>query len=361
MEIDKALDKLEQASFIDDDDSEVPPSDIVAFNDIKSCSDLKRMHASENLQLNPDFQRDFVWNHSQQTRFIDSLIKRLPIPSMCLAFDFRTEKWIVIDGRQRISTIIRFLDEDKNWTLSKLDDVDPKISGQHTKDFHTNSTLRKYYNRVEDLSIPVTVLRCDMSKESHTEYLFTIFHRLNTYGVKITNQEIRNCIFGGPFNQLLFELDSYPNWRKLNAMKPGENYRFSKQEIILRAFAFSENLGEYNGQLAKFLNKYMKANRKLNFDPIEDKKSRFQRSIDLIFNNIFDKKSWKLSVSVQEALLVGVIKNLESLEEKSSEELKNKFKELQEIKAFSSDRLKEGLSSKARVNERMSAANLIFS
>src|SRR5690606_17196849 len=107
-----------------------------------------------------------------------------------------------IDGLQRMATINRFL-EGGDWKLSRLEDIDPKLRGQSVAAIKTSNTkLHNYYTRVENLSIPLTVLRCDFSKSSHMEYLFTIFHRLNAGGTKLNNQEIRNCIYGGPFNQL---------------------------------------------------------------------------------------------------------------------------------------------------------------
>ena len=91
----------------------------------------------------------------------------------------------------------------------------PILSGKTVSEIRDGTpSLRKFYDRVENVSIPVTILRCDMSKVSHSEYVFTIFHRLNTGGSKLNNQEIRNCIFSGPFNDLLAILDKQFTWRR---------------------------------------------------------------------------------------------------------------------------------------------------
>lgn len=120
---------LEQQSFQQEDYAELPPSDIVSYNELRSCADLFRMHEQGILNANPEFQRDVVWKGADQTRFIDSLIKQLPIPSMCFAHDYKIQKWIVIDGLQRISSIVRFL-SGGDWKLSSLDDIDQGISGK---------------------------------------------------------------------------------------------------------------------------------------------------------------------------------------------------------------------------------------
>ena len=72
--------KEEEEKLSDTEDySETPPSDIVAFNELRSCADLVRMHRAHQLVIQPDFQRDVVWSNPSQSRFIDSLAKQLPI------------------------------------------------------------------------------------------------------------------------------------------------------------------------------------------------------------------------------------------------------------------------------------------
>ncbi len=252
------LNDLEQKTFEEDDSYELPPSDIIAYNELRSCADLFRMYTQGILDIQPEFQRDVVWKDAQQTRFVDSLVKQLPIPSMCFSLDFKSQKWQVIDGLQRMSSIVRFL-KGTDWKLSKLEDIDPKISGKQVSDFlDINSELYQYYTRVENLTLPITVLRCDYTKSSHTNYLFTIFHRLNTGAVGLNNQEIRNCIFSGPFNQLLKDLDKTPSWKHLVGLKKEKGNRFINQEIILRFFALGDRFENYSGRLANFLNDYMK-------------------------------------------------------------------------------------------------------
>jgi uncharacterized protein with ParB-like and HNH nuclease domain len=207
--------KTEDLEFSTDDSNQQPPADIVAYNELRSCADLFRMFKSGILDLQPDFQRDFVWPSTDQTRFIDSLVKQLPIPSMCLAYDYKVQRWIVIDGLQRLSTIIRFLDGN-DWKLSDLEDIDKNLRGKSAAFFKTTTgDMHRYYTQVENLSLPLNVLRCDFSKKDHMMYIFSIFHRLNAGGSKLNNQEIRNCIYNGPFNEMLRKVDHYENWRRV--------------------------------------------------------------------------------------------------------------------------------------------------
>jgi hypothetical protein len=353
----------EKETFEEPDTNDTPPTDIIAFNEQRSCADLYRMKQQGDLDLNPEFQRTFVWPGTDQTRFIDSLIKQLPIPSMCFGFDYKTQKWIVIDGLQRMSTIVRFLDGD-DWELAQLSDVTPAIQGRSVASIkQKHSDLHKYYKLVENLSIPITVLRCDFSKESHMEYLFTIFHRLNSGGKKLNNQEIRNCIFQGPFNDLLKDLDQFKAWRTLNYMKKDDSERFKKQELILRFFAFHDRYEKYTGGLSKFLNVYMKDYRKANDDWLNEKRKIFEETVSILNDKIFSNSSstQRISITLIEALLVGISRNIALCRKKSSRDMLRCFENLKNEDAFSEEAMREGLSSKQKVISRLSEAEKTFS
>jgi Protein of unknown function DUF262 len=357
------IEELEDPDFMEDDSNESPPGDIVAYNELRSCADLFRMHEEKILDIQPEFQRDFVWKPADQTRFIDSLIKQLPIPSMCFALDYKKDRWIVIDGLQRMSTIIKFL-EGSDWKLSKLKDINQEIAGKTSAAMKNakSGPLKNYFSRVQNVSLPINVLRCDFSKKSHMEYLFTIFHRLNAGGVKLNNQEIRNCIYGGNFNDLIRELDEYPHWMTLNRMKKGEHYRFVKQELILRFFAFLDRRSKYSGQIAKFLNDYMYDYRKADDGFIDEKRKLFERTITALTEKVFpDGPDARIPTSVMEAALVAVANNIKAVERLSAAELRKRYNRLRNAKEFKEKAVAEGLSKKDKVKGRFKVAEKIIS
>ncbi|WP_417478174.1 DUF262 domain-containing protein [Maricaulis sp.] len=353
--------EMEDPDFTETDSNEVPPIDIVAFNELRSCADLYRLHDEGVLDVEPDFQREFVWSGAAQTRFIDSLTKQLPIPSMCLAFDYRKEIWVAIDGRQRLSTLFRFLGKEK-WRLSKLDDINPEIAGQLcTKIGQPGTDLYRYYQRVSNTSIPINVLRCDFGKSDHMDYIFTIFHRLNSGGIKLNNQEIRNCIFQGPFNDFLSEIDCYEPWRRINRMQEGKNYRRVKQELCLRFLAFREAPGAYAGQVAKFLNAFMKEYKEADQTKIEEFRSVVERTTKIVSAGVFADEVVTTPTSVMEAMLVAISNNLDHLENESPPELHSRYHQLRDDENFREDSVAEGLSKKDKVAKRLAAAARIFS
>lgn len=354
------LKKLEDESLYEDNHAETPPTDIVAYNELRSCADLYRMHAQKILNIHPEFQRAVVWSSVAQTRFVDSLIKQLPIPSMCFGLDNKQQKWIVIDGLQRMHTIVRFL-EGGDWTLSKLDDIDGAIAGKSVASIKPiNSALHAFYTRVENLSIPITVLRCDFTKKNHLEYLNTIFHRLNAGAVRLNNQEIRNCIYGGPFNDLLRSLDEYPAWRKINRMKPKEAYRFTKQERILRFFSLLESYENYDGHLSSFLNSYMFENRNITDEEKNAKAALFKKAVDCLFEKALSSIPPTSASTIVEAALVGVARNITVLAGSKATEVKKYYQKLIGHPDFLEKSLVEGLSKKPKVIQRLNTAVNIF-
>lgn len=358
VEYDEELKSKEESQTEEDDFSETPPPDIVAFNELRSCADLVRMSTTKQLVIKPDFQRDIVWKKPAQTRFIDSLVKQLPIPSMCLSLDYKTEKRLMIDGLQRISSIIKFLSTE-DWRLSSLDDIDSRISGRTPK--HIKEKHSDIYSRIENLTIPVTVLRCDYSKRSHMQYLFTIFHRLNTGGNKLSNQEIRNCIFQGKFNEMLKSLVQKTETRDLFSLKKDESYRFAHEELFLRAFTFANKLDSYNGKLAKYLNSFMEDQRKITSEDIDTLSDKMHRTLELLYSRILDGKSLpRLSKATIEAILVAIYTNIDGLEKSSNKELRKKYEYLRKDENFSILNLKEGLAATEKVKSRIRTAIEIF-
>ena len=358
-EFDQELEDAEEEQAYTDDSDETPPSDIVAFNELRSCADLYRLYTEGQLDISPDYQRDVVWPATNQTRFIDSLAKQLPIPSMCISLDYKNDRRQVVDGLQRMSSIIRFLGE-KSWRLSNLEDIDKNISNKKVEFIQREH--KEIYTRIENTTIPVTVLRCDLSKRSHQEYLFTIFHRLNTGALRLTNQEIRNCIFSGKFNDLLKELASDKRYVALLDIKANRKYRFSNEELVLRVLSFSEGHSRYTGPLTKHLNAFMARNRNAKSAVLEAFEENFVTTLDILYKKCLNEEPLpRLSKATTEALMVGVIRNLEVSNNRRKREWRQLYSMLRNDPLFSADALKEGLAARDRVIARLDRAVEIFS
>ena len=357
----KKIADLEKESLEEGGFQETPPTDVVAYTELRSCADLYRMYDDDILKIQPEFQREVVWKGPAQTRFIDSLIKQLPIPSLCFGLDYNTEEWQVIDGLQRISSVIRFLKPDSDWELSVLEDVDPRIAGTGVVEFRKKGTdLFKLYQRIQNATLPITVLRCDTTKETHSNYLFMIFHRLNTGGMKLNNQEIRNCIFAGSFNNLLKKLDQNHDWLSLHRLKEPTPDRFKRRELILRFLTFTTKFESYNGELSRFLNSFMRENRNAQKRELDKLERLFNRAVKVIATNLLADLDDRPSLTLLEALLVGVGRNVAKLEKNTQNTIKQSFRRLKQDPEFADQMLLEGLAKRQRLINRMQSAVSAF-
>ena len=288
-----------------------PPKDVVAFNELRSCADLYRLFKEEVLDIQPEFQRDVVWKLPEQTVFIDSLIKQLPIPSMCFSLDFNTQKWQVVDGLQRMTAIVKFLDDSVEWRLSRRTDINSKISGRTNFDIRDGDQASAIlYRKIQNLSLPITVIRCDLTKVEHSEYLFTIFHRLNSGGSRLNHQEIRNCIYSGSFNNLLRDLDKSSSWKVIKNLLPARGARFRSIELILRFFALYAGQEKYTGNMPSFLNTFMRENRKIEPAQSKELSKLFNETVGSLLKAIDNSKEKRVGYTLLEAALIGIAHNL---------------------------------------------------
>jgi Protein of unknown function DUF262 len=291
-----------------------PPKDVVAFNELRSCADLYRLHKEGVLDIQPEFQRDVVWKLPEQSVFIDSLIKQLPIPSMCFSLDFNTQKWQVVDGLQRMTSIVNFLDDKIEWRLSRRGDINSKISGRTNFDIRDgDEDTNILYRKIQNLSLPITVIRCDLTKADHSEYLFTIFHRLNSGGSRLNHQEIRNCIYSGTFNDLLKTLDKSAKWKVVKNLLPAKGARFRSIELILRFFALYKNGDKYTGNMPTFLNSFMRGHRKIDDLLRQELSLLFTKTVDVLLRAADNAKEKKVGYTLFEAALIGIAHNLTHL------------------------------------------------
>lgn len=344
----------------EDAEQPIPPADIVAYNELRSCADLFRMHASGKLEIQPDFQREVVWKQDDQSRFIDSLVKQLPIPSMCFSLDYKTQRWKVIDGLQRMSSIIRFLSTNE-WRLSSLQDIHPKLRGAKNTDLrHGDDEAKRLFALVEDVSIPVTVIRCDYSQRTHMLYLFTIFHRLNSGGVRLTNQEIRNCIYTGPFNDLLKSFDaSNMDWKSVKKRIWGSMDRFRSIEVLLRVLAFADERDSYDGNLARFLNLYMHRHANDDAETLDALEKNLKIVAKKARQVLSQEPQKKLPLLLVEALLIAMHTQNAQLANMTEQNLTEAYRSMRAHPSFL-ESARYAVTSADNVKKRLNAAVVSF-
>lgn len=232
----------------------------------------------------PTFQRSYVWNIAEASRFIESLLLGLPVPGIFLSADHESKQLLVIDGQQRLKSLEYFYlerfvkggdaDSERVFRLAK---VQPDYEGL------TYSELEQDARRTLDNSvIHATVIRQESPAGDDTS-LFHIFERLNTGGRRLVPQEIRTAIYQGDLIDLLSALNRFEPWRLIFG-KP--SHRLKDEELILRFFALLEDRGSYAAPMTEFLSKFAKRRRFLEAAEEESMELIFKQTILLIYEEI---------------------------------------------------------------------------
>lgn len=244
------------------------PSEIrVTSKQLSLDSLLARIENSE-IVLQPDFQRQEVWKEDARSRLIESILIRIPLPAFYVdATD--EDKWLVVDGQQRLSTLRRFVIEE-SLRLKGL---------EFLKDFDgvTFSKLpRQFQRRIRETNVTVYLIE----KGTPSAVKINIFKRINTGGLPLSSQEIRHALNGAPVTSLLKKLaESEPFLKATRRSIP--QARMADREYITRFFAFSlTKPSEYASQeFDSFLNETMKMMNAMNETDRGELEQRFTTSM----------------------------------------------------------------------------------
>lgn len=209
---------------------------------------ISDMIDDQDIDLSPDFQRNFVWNTAQKSRLIESILLRIPLPMFYFSEDDEG-RITIVDGLQRLTTIKEFMDN--KFSLRNLEYLEESCGGKYYKTEDGKSGLDpKYFRWFNQTQFSVNVI--DPSSPPKVKY--DIFRRINTGGKPLNNQEIRNCLAANGLRDVLKEMVSLPEFKSAtdNSIKPT---RMDDQEIALRFILFyrfvenSGNIYEYNGYM----------------------------------------------------------------------------------------------------------------
>jgi len=248
------------------------------------------MIENKELNIQPDFQRLFQWSEGARSRFIESLLLEMPIPPIYVVED-EENKYLLIDGLQRISSYLHFrgrldapdmdIAKGQQLTLTECDIV-PSFNGLTFDDLPTalQIRLKRYFVRVE-------VVRYG----SDAHYKYYMFKRLNTGGVSLSEQQIRNCtirLLNPKFNDFIKELTKYPAYRNtIQNITEEQSKKWYDEELILRFFALKNWREGFSHEVGDYLTEYMErvadtdSPRHLKFD-YEAEVAVFKRTFDML-------------------------------------------------------------------------------
>ncbi|MES2837020.1 MAG: DUF262 domain-containing protein [Bacteroidota bacterium] len=198
-----------------------------------------------DIDLAPDFQRNYVWNSHQKSRLIESILLRIPLPMFYFSED-EEGRITVVDGLQRLTTIKDFMEN--KFPLKGLEYLKSSCEGKYYSSTRKNgesnglpSIEGKYFRWFNQTQFSVNVI--DPSSPQKVKY--DIFRRINTGGKPLNNQEIRNCLAGKSLRDTLKEMVNLPEFLTATdySIKPT---RMDDHEVALRFILFYRLIGNDN-------------------------------------------------------------------------------------------------------------------
>jgi hypothetical protein len=254
----------------------------------------------------PPFQRSYVWNQRQASRFIESLLMGLPVPGIFVFKEPDSSKHLIVDGQQRLKSLQFFYGgtfrERKFRLLDVTDRWRDKTYGELEEDDR---------QRLDDSILHTTIFKQDQPEGDKTS-IYEVFERINTGGIKLSAQEIRSCVSHGTFIDLLRELNEAASWREIYG--PISD-RLKDQELILRFLALATSRGEYKRPMRRFLDSFLDDNAQLDKKKADTFKKLFKDAIDIARDAIGEdafRPEKQLNTAVFDAVMVGLSERLRS-------------------------------------------------
>lgn len=223
----------------------------VVYNTDWTVETLTRQVEKGAIDLSPSFQRRDAWTRPKKSLLIESVLLNFPVPPLTLAELGGTKSYVVVDGKQRLTTLCQFfglMPQSKNngFALTGLSEL-PELNGKTLTDIQTN--FPAYFRALENYSVRTNIIR----GWTRDEILYSIFLRLNSGSVKLSPQELRQALNPGPFTDWLSDYteDSSALRTIFGGSEP--DFRMRDTELLLRYLAMHFFLPLYRGDLKKFL------------------------------------------------------------------------------------------------------------
>ena len=219
-----------------------PLDSMLIRSETRTVYDVFRRIGQDNYVMNPDFQRDFIWPLEKQSRLVESLLMRIPLPVFYLA-ERHDGKVVVIDGLQRLTTITRYMRNEFSLPQQDKDKGNKLFRGKTFNDLPP-----KLQNRIEDTPLILYILDEKVPELARLD----IFERVNS-GEPLSRQQMRNCMHMGQATRLLADLAREDDF--LTATDRSLNRRTMRdREMINRFMAFSLlGVKNYKGDMDQFL------------------------------------------------------------------------------------------------------------
>lgn len=258
-----------------------PIDELLIRHETRTVHDVLRRIEEKRYIMDPDFQRDFVWDTEKQSRLIESVLMRIPLPVFYLAEDDQG-RMIVVDGLQRISTFHRFRDNRLKLKLPKNEELNDQTF---------DDLLPKHQNRIEDFNLIFYIVDPKAPDRARLD----IFERVNS-GEPLSRQQMRNALYSGSATKFLKEESESQIFKQ--ATGGSLNKKTMRDREFVNRFCSFYMLGvdAYKDDMDEFLAEGLKGMNNMGIKDLEDLSKVFRQSLINNFK-IFDKHSFRKSIA----------------------------------------------------------------
>jgi uncharacterized protein with ParB-like and HNH nuclease domain len=300
-------------------------------------------HWDKNELIVPDFQRKYVWDRIKASKLVESFLLGLPVPGTFLYKQRSNPGFLIIDGQQRITSVVRFVKGTFDESVFRLKNVHPKFDGKSFSELSEDDQFK----------LKGAVLRATIIQQINPlddTSIYQVFERLNTGGVNLNPMEVRQCVSYGPFVTALKEMNEDGDWRKIIG-QPKIDKRLRDVELVLRCLALSESTEKYEKPMKGFLNKYMEINRKEDQD-FTDMIDNFARTTQYVLSQLGEKPfhlRGRLNYGALDSIMAAALADI------APKDLKKRFSDLVNDEDYS-DSITYNTSDESVVQLRMQKA-----
>ena len=347
--------ELEGLGDKDDVSSEDYPIDTLLIrHESRTIYDVLRRIGQGAYIMDPEFQRDFIWREDKQSKLIESVLMRIPLPVFYSAEDDQG-RMVVVDGLQRLSTFKRFVDGELRLSIPGKDELNNKCFGDLSP---------KLQNRVEDCNLIFYIMDAKVPERARLD----IFERVNG-GVPLTRQQMRNSLYTGEATRFL--KDEAKTEIFLQATGRSLNWRTMRdREFVNRFCAFQLlSVEEYKGDMDDFLAQVLKKMNGLKSEDLSRLSTEFRRSL---VNNYevfarcafrkhrrIDDRRTVLNASLWDVMSTGLSRYPEEMVKSRAEALRSRFYSLMVNREFVTS-ITDGPNAQRQVRHRFSIADAMF-
>lgn len=306
-----------------------PIDTLLIRTETRTIHDVVRRIDQGSFIMNPDFQRDFIWPEDKQSKLIESVLMRIPLPVFYLAED-EQGRMVVVDGLQRLSTFQDFLGNGLRLRL-------PEQAELHRKQF--KDLPAKLQNRVEDCNLILYIIDAKVPERARLD----IFERVNG-GVPLTRQQMRNCLYMGQATRFLKEEANTDTFLQATG-RSLKTSTMRDRELVNRFCAFHLlSLGDYKGDMDEFLAATLMKMNRFNEVQLTELSNEFRTSLENNFS-VFGKHSFRkhepkqmdrsvLNASLWDVMSTGLARYPEHVVNEHAQELRSVFYSLMKKTEF---------------------------